>query len=192
MRVFSILFYLLVILQLGQRYSGYILYLKASESVYITPKNSVLISNRIKTLSFIHWFFKFETSPIITLKKVCFGAIEIGCWNVWVISYPESTLAMLNLLCLNHFLDTSSRKLLILKTISTLMNIFMQSYQDDFIFSQGTGSYLFVETSGGSPGLKGSFLSPQLPANQEACLHFWYNMNGADMGDLDVIVQVHS
>lgn len=55
--------------------------------------------------------------------------------------------------------------------------------------TSGAGSYIFVETSGGSPGLKGSFISPQLPSNQEACLHFWYNMNGAEMGDLDVIVQ---
>uniref|UniRef100_A0A8W8K4X3 MAM domain-containing protein n=1 Tax=Magallana gigas TaxID=29159 RepID=A0A8W8K4X3_MAGGI len=62
---------------------------------------------------------------------------------------------------------------------------------DDIEFRTGQcfGSYIFVETSGGSPGLKGSFLSPQLPSNQEACLHFWYNMNGAEMGNLDVIIQ---
>ncbi|XP_022315384.2 MAM and LDL-receptor class A domain-containing protein 1-like isoform X2 [Crassostrea virginica] len=53
----------------------------------------------------------------------------------------------------------------------------------------GTGNYIFVETSGGSPGLKGSFLTPDLPAGQEICLNFWYNLNGADIGSFDVMIK---
>lgn len=61
-----------------------------------------------------------------------------------------------------------------------------------FLFNAylGTGNYIFVETSGGSPGLKGSFLTPDLPAGQEVCLNFWYNLNGADIGSFDVMIKV--
>lgn len=54
----------------------------------------------------------------------------------------------------------------------------------------GSGYYIFVETSGGTSDTKGSFQSPELPIGQEACLNFWYSMYGADMGALDVIVEV--
>ncbi|XP_061175697.1 MAM and LDL-receptor class A domain-containing protein 1-like [Saccostrea echinata] len=59
----------------------------------------------------------------------------------------------------------------------------------DHDHTTGSGYYIFVETSGGRAGLKGSFQSPELPARQEACLHFWYNMNGVDMGSLDVLIE---
>ncbi|XP_069102235.1 MAM domain-containing protein 2-like [Argopecten irradians] len=55
----------------------------------------------------------------------------------------------------------------------------------------GTGHYLFVE--GSSPqrsGYQAKLLSPVLNPGQQYCLDYWYNMNGANMGTLDVYTQV--
>ncbi len=52
------------------------------------------------------------------------------------------------------------------------------------------GKYVFIEAS--SPRVNGDnarLLSGNIPASNNACLHFWYNMNGASVGILRVYSQ---
>ena len=52
-----------------------------------------------------------------------------------------------------------------------------------------SGTYLFIESS--SPRLPGNrawLLSQPFGASQTRCLSFWYHMNGAQIGTLNVLV----
>lgn len=51
--------------------------------------------------------------------------------------------------------------------------------------------YVYLEAS--SPAVQGDtagLISDELPANQDYCLSFFYNMHGEGMGGLNVTVQV--
>lgn len=51
--------------------------------------------------------------------------------------------------------------------------------------------YIYIETS--SPRVKGDYaeiVSHLLPANQTKCLELWYNMYGAETGNLKIYLEV--
>ena len=53
--------------------------------------------------------------------------------------------------------------------------------------SVSSGYYAYVEASFDAKGDHGNLISPQLgPSNDAACLSFWYNMFGQEVGSLSV------
>ena len=59
-----------------------------------------------------------------------------------------------------------------------------------FVFHRIPGHYMYIEAS--SPRVRGDnaqLLSPSFSSPQGACLNFYYNMYGVDMGILNVIMK---
>lgn len=55
------------------------------------------------------------------------------------------------------------------------------------------GKYIYIDAS--SPRVQGDkawFVSQDFSPNMASCLHFWYNMNGGTIGNLNVWVQQSS
>lgn len=59
----------------------------------------------------------------------------------------------------------------------------------DHTLQSGQGSYLYLEANAGVPGQQAEMVSPVLNAVEGLCIRFWYNMYGADIGNLTVIAQ---
>src|SRR5690606_37476380 len=59
-------------------------------------------------------------------------------------------------------------------------------FYDHTQFGVSGGKYLYLETSGGSPGDTSSAISPWIDASalNTAQVDFWYHMFGGDMGNL--------
>ena len=53
------------------------------------------------------------------------------------------------------------------------------------------GHYVYLEGSIGMSGDKANLISPEMPPGQEACISFWYNMHGQNIGELSVLIKVH-
>ncbi|KAK7473655.1 hypothetical protein BaRGS_00035133, partial [Batillaria attramentaria] len=59
----------------------------------------------------------------------------------------------------------------------------------DHTLGNQTGHYAFIESSAPrQPGHKAWLQSPVMQASSPVCLNFWYNMYGADVGTLNVLV----
>ncbi|XP_064619815.1 MAM and LDL-receptor class A domain-containing protein 1-like isoform X2 [Lineus longissimus] len=54
--------------------------------------------------------------------------------------------------------------------------------------TSGSGSYMYIEGTGTSPGVKAKLLSPEVPPGGERCLQFFYHMYGQHMGNLTVLL----
>ncbi|XP_052766854.1 MAM and LDL-receptor class A domain-containing protein 1-like [Mya arenaria] len=63
----------------------------------------------------------------------------------------------------------------------------------DHTTGTSSGYYAYVETSFDKVGDKGHLISPQLPPSvQPACVAFWYNMHGAQIGSLKLEIMEES
>ncbi|WAR18860.1 MLRP1-like protein [Mya arenaria] len=82
----------------------------------------------------------------------------------------------------DHTTGTSSGKLDLLNTKRILCRSHLPP-----------GYYVYVETSFDKVGDKGHLISPQLPPSvQPACVAFWYNMHGAQIGSLKLEIMEES
>ena len=52
------------------------------------------------------------------------------------------------------------------------------------------GQYIYMEGSFGSAGDRAKLISPELRPAPEACMTFWYNMYGYEMGNLSLFSKV--
>ena len=52
------------------------------------------------------------------------------------------------------------------------------------------GHYIYMEGSFGSAGDEARLISPELRSAPEACITFWYNMYGYEMGNLSLFLKV--
>ncbi|XP_033726152.1 MAM and LDL-receptor class A domain-containing protein 1-like [Pecten maximus] len=57
---------------------------------------------------------------------------------------------------------------------------------NDHTTGSSRGVYLYMEASGRSPNDTVVMVSPNLPALNDVCLKFWYNMNGQEINSLNV------
>ncbi|XP_021347692.1 MAM and LDL-receptor class A domain-containing protein 1-like isoform X2 [Mizuhopecten yessoensis] len=57
---------------------------------------------------------------------------------------------------------------------------------NDHTKGTSNGLYLYLEASGKAPNATVVLMSPTLPALNDVCLKFWYNMNGLEIGGLNV------
>ena len=55
-------------------------------------------------------------------------------------------------------------------------------------FARISGAFAYIEASGKPPGLYTDLDLPPLEESPVYCLRFWYNMNGPDIGQLQVVV----
>ena len=55
-------------------------------------------------------------------------------------------------------------------------------------FARIPGAFAYIEASGKPPGLYTDLDLPPLEESPVYCLRFWYNMNGPDIGQLQVVV----
>ena len=62
-----------------------------------------------------------------------------------------------------------------------------------FVMSTTTGTYIYMESSAPRhPGDRAHLVSQTFTPTQSRCVTFWYHMNGANIGTLNVVVKVPS
>lgn len=75
--------------------------------------------------------------------------------------------------------------------ITTKYTLFSSAFY--FIMSTTTGTYIYMESSAPRhPGDRAHLVSQTFTPTQSRCVTFWYHMNGANIGTLNVVVKVPS